>query len=56
MDPQPGDSVAVRICARFGGWQIFARTAYLVVDLGPARGDLFPSERTIHTKVCVFYR
>ncbi|THY67593.1 hypothetical protein D6C94_10581 [Aureobasidium pullulans] len=34
----PGDSIAVRICARFGGWQIFAKTAYLVVDLGPARG------------------
>ncbi|THW67339.1 hypothetical protein D6D19_09155 [Aureobasidium pullulans] len=33
----PGDSIAVRICARFGGWQIFAKTAYLVVDLGPAR-------------------
>ncbi|THZ12493.1 hypothetical protein D6C89_10792 [Aureobasidium pullulans] len=39
---QPGDSIAVRICARFGGWQIFAKTAYLVVDLGPARDDLAP--------------
>ncbi|KAK6003120.1 hypothetical protein QM012_000965 [Aureobasidium pullulans] len=39
---QPRDSLAVRICARFAGWQIFARTAYLVVDLGPARDDLAP--------------
>lgn len=31
---QAGNVIAVRLCARFAGWSLYAQTAYLVVELG----------------------
>ncbi|KAF8522563.1 acyl transferase/acyl hydrolase/lysophospholipase [Hysterangium stoloniferum] len=31
---EPNDVIGVRLCARFPGWRILARTGYLVFDLG----------------------
>ncbi|KAI0755384.1 acyl transferase/acyl hydrolase/lysophospholipase [Daedaleopsis nitida] len=31
---QDGDAIAVRLCARFRGWSIMVRKAYLLIDLG----------------------
>lgn len=33
---QDGNVISVRLCARFLGWEIFARSAYLVIELGDA--------------------
>ena len=32
---KPGNVVGVRVCARFPGWTIMAKSGFLVVELGP---------------------
>ncbi|KAL0258036.1 hypothetical protein SLS55_007207 [Diplodia seriata] len=31
---EPGNVIAVRLCARFAGWEIYAKNGYLAVDIG----------------------
>lgn len=32
---EDGNVIAVRLCARFMGWKLFAQNGYLVMELGP---------------------
>ncbi|TFK32671.1 acyl transferase/acyl hydrolase/lysophospholipase [Crucibulum laeve] len=34
----PGNVIGIRLCARFPGWEIMAKSGYLVVELGPKLG------------------
>lgn len=35
---QKDNVIAVRLCARFPGWEIWAKNGHLVIDIGNAKG------------------